>query len=294
MIRPLYNLHNLQKDPLVKPFLKWAGGKRQLLLEIKNHLPDNMDDLRYFEPFVGAGALFLELQPYRAVINDYNEELILSYKVIKENVIGLIEALKAHKEQNNDDYFYQVREQDRDRDAFAALTDVTKAARLIYLNKTCYNGLYRVNSRGHFNVPYGRYANPSIYDEPVLIAIHEYLNQGNIKILNGDFSNAVENAGQDSFIYFDPPYHSRNKTGFTGYQAGGFNDDDQRRLRDVFAAKTETRAKCLISNSDTPFIRELYCDSRFEIITVKAKRAINSAAAGRGEINEVLIKNYSE
>jgi len=284
----------INKDPLLKPYLKWAGGKRQLLPEIKAHLPENISNLRYFEPFIGAGALFLDRQPHRAVINDNNEQLVLTYKVIKKDINALIEALITHKTQNSEEYYYQIREQDRNFEAFAALTDVQKAARLIYLNKTCYNGLYRVNSQGLFNVPYGRYVNPAICDEPVLRAIHKYLNNDevDIEVLNGDFAVATENAGPDSFIYFDPPYHSADNTNFTGYQANGFNDAEQQRLRDVFVARTNAGAKSLLSNSDTPFIRDLYDDERFEIIALKAKRTINSNGAGRGEVGEVLIKNW--
>ena len=178
------------KDPLVKPYIKWAGGKRQLLPEIKQYLPKNMGNLQYFEPFVGAGALLLDRQPREAVINDNNVELILTYKVIRDHVDELVEELNLHKSRNNQEYYYQVREQDRDRDAFAKIPNIQKAARLIYLNKTCYNGLYRVNSQGLFNVPYGRYINPAICDEPVLRAIHRYLNHERVKIeiLNGDFA----------------------------------------------------------------------------------------------------------
>ncbi|MDR1093237.1 MAG: DNA adenine methylase [Clostridiales bacterium] len=284
----------MRKDPLVKPYLKWAGGKRQLLPEIKRHLPENFRNLRYYEPFVGAGALFLECQPRRAVINDNNEQLVLTYRMIRDNIDELVIALNGHKDNNSEEYYYRVREQDRDIQFFAALSAVQKAARLIYLNKTCYNGLYRVNSQGLFNVPYGRYINPAICDGPVLRAIHRYLNGGNIEveILSGDFEAAVETAGRGSFIYFDPPYHSPDNTNFTGYQAGGFGENEQKRLRDVFAARTDAGAKCLLSNADTPFIREIYNDSRFKIIAVKAKRAINSDSAGRGEVDEILIKNW--
>lgn len=283
-----------RKDPLVKPYLKWAGGKRQLLPEIRRHLPRNWGNLRYYEPFIGAGALFLDRQPRRAVINDNNMDLILTYEVIRDHVDELINALLAHRAQNNESYYYQVREQDRNREAYAALTNIEKAARLIYLNKTCYNGLYRVNSQGMFNVPFGRYTNPAICDEPVIRAIHRYLSHENteITIMHGDFATAVADAGRNSFIYFDPPYHSPDNTNFTGYLAGGFGNDEQERLRDVFAERTDEGAKCLLSNSDTPFIRELYQDERFEIISVRAKRAINSDSAGRGEVDEVLIKNW--
>jgi DNA adenine methylase len=281
-----------RKDPLVKPYLKWAGGKRQLLPEIKKYLPSNLGKLRYFEPFVGAAALFFDLQPRMAVINDNNAELMLTYTAIRDQVDALIKALSAHREQNSEERYYQVREQDRDSEAFAEMTDVQKAARLIYLNKTCYNGLYRVNSQGMFNVPYGRYANPAICDEPVLRAIHRYLSHENteINIIHDDFAAAVEDAGRGSFIYFDPPYHSPDNTNFTGYQARGFGEDEQERLQNVFVERTNAGAKCLLSNSDTALVRRLY--RGFEIIPVRAKRAINSNGAGRGEVDEVLIANW--
>jgi DNA adenine methylase len=283
-----------RKDPLVKPYLKWAGGKRQLLPEIEKYLPENLGNLRYFEPFIGAGALFLDRQPRRALINDNNEQLVLTYRVIRDHIEELLATLNTHKARNSEQYYYQVREQDRDAKVFANLSDIQKAARLIYLNKTCFNGLYRVNSQGLFNVPYGRYTNPAICVEPVLRAVHRYLNYDNveIEILNGDFEVAVEAAGRGSFIYFDPPYHSPDNTNFTGYQSGGFGEDEQRRLRDVFVARTDEGARCLLSNADTAFIREIYNDNRFEIIALKAKRVINSDSAGRGEVDEVLIKNW--
>jgi DNA adenine methylase len=189
-----------------------------------------------------------------------------------------------------------MRDLDRDKETFTGLTSVEKAARLIYLNKTCFNGLYRVNSKGLFNVPYGRYTNPAVCDETVLRALNKYLNNKlvEISILNGDFAPAVEKAGPNSFIYFDPPYHSPNNTNFTGYQAGGFDEREQIRLRDVFTERTQAGAMCLLSNSDTKFIRDLYDDERFEIISVKAKRAINSDRTGRGEVDEVLIKNWKQ
>jgi DNA adenine methylase len=286
------NAQMRRKDPLVKPYLKWAGGKRQLLPEIKKYLPSNLGKLRYFEPFIGAAALFFDLQPRMAKINDNNIELMLTYTTIRYQVDALIKALNAHREQNSEEYYYQVREQDRDNEAFAGMTDVQKAARLVYLNKTCYNGLYRVNSQGMFNVPYGRYANPAICDEPVLRAIHRYLSHESteITIIHDDFAAAVEDARRGSFIYFDPPYHSPANTNFTGYQARGFGEGEQERLQNVFVERTIAGSKCLLSNSDTAFVRKLY--KGFEIIPVRAKRAINSNGAGRGEVGEVLIANW--
>jgi DNA adenine methylase len=276
----------------IKPYLKWAGGKRQLLAEIKKHLPKNIKDYTYYEPFVGAGALFFELQPQRAVINDFNTQLILTYTIIKENVEELIKLLRDHKAGNGKEYYYNIRKLDRNTDEFNKLPGAEKAARLIFLNKTCFNGLYRVNSQGFFNVPYGKHKNPAIYNETVLRQMSAYLNVNDISILNTDFAPAVANADKKSFIYFDPPYHSPNKTNFTGYQADGFGEDDQRRLRDLMVEMTVRGAKCLLSNADTEYIRELYNDEHFDIMPVTAKRAINSDAAGRGRVNEVLIKNW--
>jgi DNA adenine methylase len=279
-------------NPLIKPYLKWAGGKRQLLAEIKKHLPQSINDCTYYEPFVGAGAVFFDLQPQKAIINDFNEQLILTYNVIKENVAELIELLKVYKKRNDEEFYYTIRNIDRDSTKFDKLTNTEKAARLIFLNKTCYNGLYRVNSQGLFNVPYGKYKNPAICENIVLQQISNYLNTYEIKILNNDFEDAVSTAGENSFIYFDPPYHSPDKTNFTGYQAGKFGEDEQERLRNVMIKMTNCGVKCLLSNSDTKYIQELYNDDCFDIISVQAKRAINSNISGRGNVNEVLIKNW--
>jgi DNA adenine methylase len=277
-------------DPLIKPYLKWAGGKRQLLREIKKHLPQNT--CTYYEPFIGAGALFFELQPQRAVINDFNTQLILTYTAIKENVEELIGLLKDHKAKNSEAYFYAVRNLDRDAAGFGKLTSTEKAARMIFLNKTCYNGLYRVNSKGLFNVPYGRYNDPAIYNDAVLRHISRYLNENSITILNEDFENVVASADEQSFVYFDPPYHRTSKTTFTGYQAGGFGEEDQRRLCEVMVKLTGRGVKCLLSNADTGYIRSLYSRDCFDIIPVRANRAINSNAAGRGAVDEVLVRNW--
>jgi DNA adenine methylase len=277
---------------MMKPYLKWAGGKRQLLSEIKKYLPENIAGYTYYEPFIGAGALFFELQPQKAVINDFNTQLILTYKAIKEDVEHLITLLQEHKEKNDEDYYYETRNLDRDTEQFNKMTGVEKAARLIYLNKTCYNGLYRVNSQGLFNVPYGRHKNPAMYEEIVLRQMSEYLQKNSITILNGDFEEAIAGADKKSFIYFDPPYHSPGKKNFTGYQADGFGEADQRRLRDAMVILTGRGAKCLLSNADTEYIRDLYRDNIFDIIPVQAKRAINSDSAGRGLVNEVLVRNW--
>jgi DNA adenine methylase len=279
-------------NPLVKPYLKWAGGKRQLLPALKKYLPKHIDDYTYFEPFVGAGAVFFAVQPKRAIINDVNSQLMLTYTVIKENVEDLIALLKKYSKKNDEKNFYEIRNLDRNETKFNGLSEVEKAARLIFLNKTCFNGLYRVNSLGRFNVPYGRYKNPAICEETVLRQISAYLNTNEIKILNLDFEQAVARADKNSFIYFDPPYHSPDRTNFTGYQADGFGSEEQERLRTVMLEMTSRGAKCLSSNSDTDYIRTLYNYDFFDIISVQAKRTINSDSAGRGNVNEVLITNW--
>ncbi|WP_010253310.1 DNA adenine methylase [Treponema primitia] len=280
--------------PLIKPYLKWAGGKRQLLAEIKKYLPKNVSTYTYYEPFIGAGAVFFELQPQKAIINDINTQLVLTYTVIKNHVEELIRSLQKYKNRNDEDHFYKVRNLDRDAIKFNKLTDVEKAARLIFLNKTCFNGLYRVNSQGLFNVPYGGYKNPAICEEVVLRQINDYLNANEITILNTDFEKAVQNADKKSFVYFDPPYHSPGKTNFTGYQADGFGEEKQERLRDGMLKLTNRGVKCLLSNSDTEYIRELYNHDCFDVISIQAKRLINADSAGRGNVREVLIKNWKE
>jgi len=284
----------MAKNPLVKPYLKWAGGKRQLLAEIKKHIPEDLNNYTYYEPFVGAGAVFFDLQPQKAVINDFNKQLILTYTVIKENVEDLIASLKEHMKKNSKEYFYEIRNMDRGHAEFNSLSDIEKAARVIFLNKTCFNGLYRVNSKGLFNVPYGRYINPAICEDNVLRQISAYLNSNEISILNKDFEQAVLTADKKSFVYFDPPYHSPDKTNFTGYQAYGFDEGEQKRLRDVIKKMAGLGIKCILSNSDTEYIRSLYDHDVFDIITVQAKRKINSDSAGRGFVNELLIKNWKK
>jgi DNA adenine methylase len=278
----------------IKPYLKWAGGKRQLLPEIKKYLPAHIERYTYYEPFVGAGAVFFDLRPPKAVINDFNTQLILTYKAIRENVEGLIGLLNEHKNRNTREYYYTIRNLDRDAEKFDGLTETEKAARLIFLNKTCYNGLYRVNSRGLFNVPCGRHKNPSIFDETVLRQISRYLNNSDITITNTGYEQAVSGADKNSFVYFDPPYHGPDKTSFTAYHAEGFGKDEQERLRDVYIGLTQKGIKCLLSNSDTELVRDLYSNKSLDIIAVQAKRHINSDSAGRGNTGEVLIKNWKD
>ena len=209
----------------MKPFLKWAGGKTQLLPELRKYLPPEFN--RYYEPFVGAGAVLFELQPYTAVINDVNAELINCYNMIKWFLKMLVMELSGYK--NDEDFYYSVRALDRVRNNFKP--DVESAARTIYLNKTCFNGLYRVNSKGQFNTPYGRYKNEFKPDEETILAVSKYLNESQVTILSGDFETTVKDAREGDFVYFDPPYDPVSETAnFTAYNSGGFSRGDQARL----------------------------------------------------------------
>lgn len=268
------------------PFLKWVGGKRQLMNVIEPLVPSKIST--YYEPFIGGGAVLLNQQPKRAIVNDYNSELINVYKVVRDHVEELIEDLATHE--NESEYFYRIRVQDRE-EGFENLSALKRASRVIYLNKTCFNGLYRVNSSGEFNTPFGRYKSPNIVNEPVLRAVSRYLQNNDIELLSGDFEDALKGARKGAFVYLDPPYDPVSKSSnFTGYVEGGFGSDQQERLRDVCIKLHQKGVNFLLSNSATPFIKDLYKD--FEIIEVGAKRHINSVASKRGEVTEVLVRNY--
>jgi DNA adenine methylase len=274
-------------DLSITPFLKWAGGKRQLIKYIRDYVP--LEYNKYYEPFVGAGAVFFDLLPDNAVINDINSELINVYNVIKYNVEELISDLKKHK--NSAEYFYSIRELDRNITLYESLSDVEKASRTIFLNKTCYNGLYRVNKSGHFNTPFGKYKNPEIVNADLLRKISEYFNNSNIIILNRDFEDAIIDVSSCDFVYFDPPYDPLTETSnFTSYYQLKFGKDDQIRLKKVCDELNKKGIKFLLSNSNTDFILDLY--SEYNIEFIKAKRAINSNPNKRGEITEILVRNY--
>ena len=278
----------MAENKLVVPFLKWAGGKRQLMPEIREMLPDGVTTHPYYEPFIGGGALFFELLPKRAVINDYNEELINVYTVIRDNPSELIEDLKRHK--NTAEYFYKIRAIDR-QPLFSNLTRIERASRIIYLNKTCYNGLYRVNNAGEFNSPFGRYKNPNIVNEPVIKAVSKYLNSSQIQISSCDYALILKDIPTDSFVYLDPPYHPISESSsFTGYVQGGWDEGEQLRLRDVCNRLRDNGIKFLLSNSASDFIREIYSD--YNIHIVQAKRSVNSNSSRRGQVDEFLIRNY--
>lgn len=275
----------------LKPFTKWTGGKRQLLPELLRLSPKEYQ--RYYEPFIGGGALFFEIAPEDAVINDANSELIHAYEQIRDNVDELIHILKIHDKNNNKEYYLDIRSLDRD-EKFEDMTSVEKAARLLYMLRVNFNGLYRVNSKNQFNVPYGRYKNPKIVDEALLRSISAYLKSNPIVILNGDFEEAVVDARNSDFVYFDPPYAPVSPTSdFTAYTQDGFDYHEQKRLRDVFERLSNEGVQVMLSNSDTEVIHELYGDiPGINFTIVAAKRVINSKASGRGNVNEVIIRNY--
>jgi len=277
----------MKKNKLVAPVVKWVGGKRQIIDQIKKYVPKAFST--YFEPFLGGGAVLFELQPRKAVVNDISNELINIYQVIQNSVDELIEDLKKH--QNEEDYFYEIRRQDRDRMKYEKLSPVERASRIIYLNKTCYNGLFRVNKAGEFNTPFGNYKKPNIVNENTLRAVSLYFNRANITFTCQDFEYALQGARKGAFVYLDPPYDPVSDTAsFTGYDKGGFDRDEQIRLKKACDKLNNKGVKFLLSNSATDFIKDLYHNYRIEVI--QAKRAINSKADRRGVIDEVLVMNY--
>lgn len=278
----------MAESKLVVPFLKWVGGKRKLIPEIKKMLPSGLSKYTYYEPFVGGGALLFDLQPTQAVINDSNEELINVYTVIRDHPKELIDELKKHK--NTPEYFYEIRSIDR-KPIFNNISNIERASRIIYLNKTCYNGLYRVNSSGKFNSPFGKYKNPNIVNESVIKAVSNYLNNAQVEILNVDYEIALRNVSKNAFVYLDPPYHPISKSSnFTGYVRGGWSEKDQLRLRDICDNLNKKGVKFLLSNSSSDFIKEIY--DEYNIHTVRASRSINSDSSKRGKVDELLIRNY--
>ena len=277
----------MAKNKLVSPAVKWVGGKRQLLDDITPLLPKQIST--YCEPFLGGGAVLFARQPKNAIINDLNDDLMLVYEVIRDDVESLIMSLQEHE--NTSDHFYQVRDLDRDKESYKLLSKIEKASRIIYLNKTCYNGLFRVNASGEFNSPFGHYKKPNIVNEPVLRAVSKYLSSPNIQLFSEDFATTLQRVPRGGFIYLDPPYDPVSDTAsFTGYNKGGFDKAEQIRLKECCDALTQRGVKFLLSNSATEFIRELYAE--YAIKTVYAKRAINSDADKRGAVQEVLIRNY--
>lgn len=263
-----------------EPVVKWAGGKARLVPQLTPLFPDTWG--RYYEPFLGGAAMFLALQPGGAVLTDINHDLVTLYQVVQDDVEALIADLGRHRYEKN--YYYAVRAQDPTR-----LGRVQRASRTLYLNRTCFNGLYRVNRRGEFNVPFGRYTNPTIVAADRLRAVSAALS--GCTIASVDYATATATAGTGDLVYFDPPYFPLTRTSnFTSYTKAAFGPDDQRRLCEVFDDLTRRGVACVQSNSDTPFIRELYAHHRID--TVTAHRAISRDPSTRGTVTEVVIRNY--
>ena len=272
-----------------KPFVKWAGGKRQIMPEIKKYVPENYDT--FYEPFVGGGAVFFELAPKKAVINDYNSELMNVFECIKdENKFDkMCTELNHHEANHSEEYYYQVRNIDRDVKKYNKLADYKKAARTIYLNKACFNGLYRVNSKNEFNVPFGKKEKVNTYEGQNLGVVHCILNFNDVKLLSIDFEEAVKDAKKGDFVYLDPPYDSDTTT-FNDYTENGFNKDEQRRLALLFKELSDRGCYVMLSNHNTILVKEMYSD--FNIHVIEANRNINANGKKRGKVEEVIITNY--
>ena len=268
----------------IAPFLKWAGGKQRLLRQYKPYFPQADTIGHYYEPFIGSAAVFFHQQYPQATLSDQNEKLIEAYQMVRDNLDQVIAALQPHR--NEAEYYYTMRAQNP-----ADLAPAARAARLIFLNKTCYNGLYRENSKGEFNVPFGRYKNPKICDEARLRAASAAL-QG-VEVRVADFSETVETAVAGDFVYFDPPYVPLSSTSnFTSYNKKGFGRTDQERLAETVAQLTKRGVKVMLSNSSAPLVYDLYDRSAYQLIDIQARRNINSKAGRRGPVKELLILNY--
>jgi len=283
----------------MKPFVKWAGGKRQILEEIINQIKEaseGLDSFTYYEPFIGGGAVFFALHNSKAVINDLNSELINCYLVIRDYPNELMEELDRHLRnfrEINDDYYYEVREWDR-LDTFNQRTNIEKAARTIFLNKTCYNGLYRVNLKGEFNTPVGRYVEPSLYNRENILEISNYLRKNKIVIKQGTYDKALKNVKEGDIVYLDPPYDYGSEDGFTQYQKEGFTFNDFVEMKKVCDRCLDKGANVIISNNNTKQVVELFeSDPRYVINygikNIKTKRSISCKGTMRNNGDEIII-----
>lgn len=274
----------------MEAILKWAGGKRLLINQISAIInPSQLikDNGHYYEPFIGGGAIAFGLELDGTIINDSNKELINMYNVIKENPDELIEMLKMHQSKYSDLYYEKIRKMDRSKN-YSNVSPIEKAARFIFLNKTCYNGLYRVNSSGHFNVPKGKYKNPDIVMEKKIYALSKLLNEKSFQITCLDFEEAVKNAKEGDVVYFDPPY-DYEETGFTSYSAIGFNKSDLVRLKNLCDRLKAKKCRVIISNNDTKFVNELFNCDGYETIHIEASRFISCDGSKRSKVKEVII-----
>lgn len=270
-----------------QPFVKWVGGKRQLIEQFQPLFPKEFNN--YFEPFLGGGAVYFNLQKKKSFLSDMNTELINTYQVIKNDHKNLIQYLKGIT--HSKETYLEIRSWDRENNWTEKYNNIERAARFIYLNRTCFNWLHRVNSRGEFNVPMGAYKNPDYIQEENITNVSKLLNATQAEIHVASFEHVLDNAKRWDFIYFDPPYDTLTETAnFTSYNKDSFGHDMQTRLAETFRALHERWCKVMLSNHNTPFIRELYKGFQFEI--VKARRNVNSNSSGRGEMEEIVVLNY--
>ena len=274
-----------------KPFVKWAGGKRQLLPELEKNFPKQFGT--YFEPFLGGGAVFFDLLAKRpnlkCDVSDLNSDLVLAYITIRDKLGRLIESLEIHSKNYHKDstgYYYEVRKQE-------PKNQIEKVSRLLFLNKTCFNGLYRVNSKGKFNVPLGRYTNPNIVNKENLTAVSKFLQSEKIKISCRDFESILNDAKKGDFVYFDPPYQPVSDTAnFTSYTHRDFTEDDLKRLADLANQLNSKGCYVLLSNSNTKIVKKMFSSKKWKVKEIAVNRAINSNSQKRTGHKEVLIKNY--
>lgn len=277
----------MEKDNLVKPIVQWVGGKRQLLPIIKKFLPDNIE--YYCEPFLGGGALFFDIQPTSGIVNDINKDLIEMYEVVKYDVDILIDLLRSYE--NTKEFYYFIRALDRDIDTYKCMSKIDRASRLIYLNKTCYRALFRVNKKGQFNSPYGYYKNVDIVNEETLRAVSKYLNNSDIQFYHEDYSLVFDKLPSNSFVYIDPPYDvPQTGTNSAWYVKDAFDRNEQIRLYENCKKLDSKGIKFMVSNYATDFIKDLYRE--YNITVVQSRPSIRSDITKGAMVDEVIIRNY--
>lgn len=274
------------KKNIAGPFVKWAGGKNQLIEQLSKFFPKKDDYKKYIEPFVGGGAIFFHLQPKKAILSDLNDDLINCYKIIRDDIDTLITILEKYKKKHSKNFYYELRNLYNSN----KLDRGKRAAAFLYLNKTSYNGIHRVNSKGHFNVPYGKHVNASIYNTEKIIAASDMLKDVDLQTMS--YEKVVKYAKKGDFVYLDPPYYPLNKTSnFTNYTKYLFLDAEHEKLLNIFKILDKRGCKVMLSNSNTKFIRSLY--KKYYIHEVKAKRFINCMGEKRGNVIELVIVNYN-
>ena len=272
----------------ILPLLKWVGGKRQILGELISLMPSTYNT--YCEPLLGGGALFFALHPSKAIVNDINEELINFYEVVRDDHQALLDIISEYQAKDCEEFFYEIRALDRDVENFKKTSKVVKAARTFYLNRTCFNGLYRVNSKGFFNSPYGKPIYKFIIDTDRFVAMSTYLKEHNITLCSNTYEYVLDKLKKGDFVYLDPPYDRVSTTSFTSYSKYDFTQADQHRLRLACDKLNERGVKFMLSNAPTDFIVEEFKD--YHQSFVSASRIVNSKVEGRGKVKEIIVRNY--